>query len=126
MSSVTPKGNQPIAAGRLRRKLIIRQRTPTSDGLLGQTSSYTTVLTTWGSVTARNSSALLQLLAGQQMAQTVYDIVMRYPPSLGRTLSIEPGMQVVDGTRVYSISNVNDVDERHRMLHLACVQAPAT
>lgn len=115
-------GNAPLQAGRLRRKLIIRQRSVTNDGLLGQTGTFTTILTTWGSVTAKNSSALLQLLAGQQMAQTAYDIIIRYPPSF----SIEPGMQVVDGARVYSISNVNDVDERHRMLHLACVQAPAT
>lgn len=112
----------PQQAGALRRKLIIRQRATTSDGLLGQSSTWTTVLTTWGSVTARQSSALLQLMAGQQMATTAYDIVLRYPPSV----TIEPGMQVVDGARVYTISNVNDTDERHRILHLACVQAPAT
>ena len=125
MSSAGPngiKGNAPVAAGRLRRRLVIQQRSVTNDGLLGQTGTFTTVLTTWGSVSARNSSALLQLLAGQQMAQTVYDIIIRYPPSF----SILPGMRVVDGTRAYSISNVNDVDERHRIMHLACVQAPAT
>ena len=125
MSSAGPngiKGNAPLQAGRLRRKLLIQQRSVTNDGLLGQTGTFTTVLTTWGSVSAKNSSALLQLLAGQQMAQTVYDIIIRYPPSI----AIEPGMRVVDGARVYSISNVNDTDERHRMLHLACVQAPAT
>lgn len=117
-----PKGNAPVAAGRLRRHLTIQQRATTSDGLLGQQSTWTTLLTTWGSVTARNSSALLAALVGQQMAQTTYDIIIRYPPSL----AILPGMRVVDGGRVYTISNVNDTDERHRTLHLACVQAPAT
>lgn len=111
-----------VQAGTLRRKLIIQQRNATSDGLLGQSATWTDVLTTWGSVTAKNSSALLQLMAGQQMATTAYDIIIRYPPS--RT--ILPGMRVVDGGRVYTISNVNDTDERHRTLHLACVQAPAT
>lgn len=112
----------PVRAGSLRRKLTIQRSTATSDGMLGFTNTWVDVLTTWGSVTAKQSSAMLQLLAGQQMAQTAYDITLRYPPSI----SILPGMRVVDGGRIYTISNVNDTDERHRIIHLACVQAPAT
>lgn len=115
-------GGAPVSAGSLRRKLTIQKSTKTPDGMLGYTSAWSDVLTTRGSVTAKNSSALLQLLAGQQMAQTAYDIIIRYPPST----TILPGMRVVDGARVYTISNVNDTDERHRIIHLACVQAPAT
>lgn len=121
-SHVNPPSFPPIAAGGLRRKLTIQRNAATSDGLLGATDSWLDVLTTWGSVTAKQSSALLQLLAGQQMATTAYDIVIRYPPSI----AILPGMRVLDGGRIYAISNVNDTNERHRAVHLACVQAPAT
>jgi len=113
---------KPVSAGSLRRKLTIQKSTQASDGKLGHTNAWSDVLTTWGSVTAKQSSAMLQLLAGQQMALTAYDIIIRYPPSL----TILPGMRVVDGARIYHISNVNDTDERHRIIHLACVQAPAT
>lgn len=121
-SHINPPSFPPVAAGGLRRRLTIQQNSKTSDGLLGYTDSWSDLLTTWGSVTAKQSTALLQLIAGQQMAQTAYDIVLRYPPAL----TILPGMRVVDGGRVYLISNVNDTNERHRVIHLACVQAPAT
>jgi SPP1 family predicted phage head-tail adaptor len=112
----------PMRAGALRRKLTIQSASTTPDGLGGVTSTWTDVLTTWGSVTAKSASPFLQLLAGQRMAIQAYDIVIRYPPSL----AIEPGMRVVDGSRAYIIGNVTDTDERHRVMHLSCSQAPAT
>ena len=113
----------PVKAGSLRRKLTIQSRAATSNGALGVTGAWSDVLTTWGSVTAKQTTALLALIAGQQMPRTVYDVIIRYPPTLAA--SILPGMRIVDGPRAYLINNVNDTDERHRILHLACVQEPA-
>lgn len=129
MSSASSGGSKggaasfpPVRAGTLRRKLTVQQRSTAPDGVGGVTNTWTDVLTTWGSVTAKTASPFLQLLAGQQMAIQAYDIIIRYPPSL----SIEPGMRIVDGTRTYLIGNVTDTDERHRIMHLSCSQAPAT
>lgn len=115
----------PMAAGQLRRKLTVQERSATVDSYGFATTdaggAWRDVLTTWGAVTVRQQTVVLAVLAGQVMPTSAYVITLRYPPSV----SIVSGMRVVDGGRAYTIENVVDVDERHRTLTLYCVEAPA-
>lgn len=113
-----------MQAGSLRRKLTILPRaSATTPGVYGEQTLANTpvVLTTWGSVTIKPGNQLIAALAGQLVAQSQYVITLRYPPSV--TISL--GMRVQDGARVFTIHQVADVDERHRMLTLFCVEEPA-
>lgn len=115
-------GNTPIQAGKLRRKLTILQRA-TSSGIYGeQLDNGAVVLTTWGSVTVKPGNALIAAIAGQMMAQSQYTITLRYPPSI----AISPGMRVQDGARTFTVHQVADVDERHHIMQLFCVEEPAS
>lgn len=114
----------PMQAGLLRRKLTIQQR-PASQDAYGfnsvDASAWTTVLTTWGQVKVRQGSAYMAALAGQITPVATYLITLRYPPSI----SILAGMRVVDGSNIYVVQNVVDVDERHRTLTLYATMVPA-
>lgn len=110
---------QPMQAGQLRRKLVIKAPAAYANGF--PSATQTTVLTTWGSVTVKPGNALIAALAGQLMAQSQYQIAIRFPPSV----TISPGMLVLDGSRTYRIHQVADVDERHRTMLLFCVEQPA-
>ena len=113
-------GTTPLHIGGLRRKLTITNDTSTTSAA-GYVANSVTVLTTWGSVAVKPTSPLIAAIAGQAMAQAQYVVTLRYPPSI----IISPGMRVTDGRKSFRIHQVADVDERHHIMQLFCVEEPA-
>lgn len=116
--------NSTPRAGTLRRKLTFQQRPAATDSYgfhSGSDTAWTDVLVTWGSVAAKQGTALMQVLAGQIMPTSAYTITVRYPPSI----AITAGMRVLDGTEMYTVQSVNDPDQRRRTLVIYATQAPA-
>lgn len=110
-------------AGERRRRVTIQQQNSASKTAMGfLTGAWTDVLTTWAKVTPRTVTTLAQVGASQEpIIKNTYAINIRYAPSI----SILPGMHVVDGSSVYLIQSVVDVQELHRELNLMCSQIPA-
>jgi len=113
-------GTSPLSPGKLRRKLTITNDTPVTTAA-GYAANSVPVLTTWGSVAVKPTSPLIAAIAGQAMAQAQYVVTMRYPPSI----IIAPGMRISDGRKTFRIHQVADVDERHHIMQLFCVEEPA-
>jgi SPP1 family predicted phage head-tail adaptor len=114
--------SSPMQSGKMRRPLAIQRRASGDDGYGNRTDTWTTVVQTWGQVQVRPQNALIAAIAGQLMAQSQYTVTLRFPPSV----VISPGMRVLDGTRILTIHQVTDIDERHRTLQLFCQELPAT
>ncbi|MBN8542794.1 MAG: phage head closure protein [Alphaproteobacteria bacterium] len=64
-------------ASRLRERVVIQSRTLTSDGLGGNSESWTDLATVFAQVIALSGSAREQVIAAQREARNAYRIVMR-------------------------------------------------
>ncbi|MFZ4124567.1 MAG: phage head closure protein [Rickettsiales bacterium] len=64
-------------ASRLRERVVIQSRALTSDGLGGNSESWTTLATVFAQVVAVSGAAREQVIAQQREARNAYRIVMR-------------------------------------------------
>lgn len=98
--------------GRLRRRVQIQSETVTGDGMGGQTTTWATVSTVWGDLTAlRNSEAYLAA-AEQVQGRQMQRLRIRYRDDLTIRQRV-----IVDG-HTYQIHSVEDSSGRQRELNL--------
>lgn len=76
-------------ASRLRERVSIQSRTLTSDGLGGNTESWTTFATVFAQVMAVSGSAREQVIAAQREARTAYRIIMRNRSDITTQMRLE-------------------------------------
>lgn len=104
-----------VRAGKLRERVTIQQRTLTSDGMGGESESWSTLATVWASVTPRTGNREALVVAENQIqSRSVYDLHIRYRADVAVT------MRVVWRGNTLEIENVVDTDQRTRQLMLTC------
>jgi SPP1 family predicted phage head-tail adaptor len=106
-----------INPGTLRHSITIQKKSLTRDGYGQPGATWAPVLTTRASITSTASLTFKFSFQNNDIASNATDcITLRYP-----MVEVLPGMQVVFGDQTYTITAVDDVQRRHRVLVLACV-----
>jgi len=100
--------------GDLRHRVTIQKTVETDDELKTPAVNWEDVVTVWAAV--EPLSGREYILAHNVNAEITARIRIRYRPG------ITPGMRVLYKGRVFDIQAVIDVGERHRELHLMCVE----
>ena len=106
-----------IQSGSLRHNVTVQAPSVTRDAL-GQpgASGWTAIRTTRASIESTASQTFRFSFQNSTLASDSTDmIIMRWTPT-----PITPGMQVVFGDQMYTIDDVRNVQQRNRVLHLAC------
>lgn len=109
------RGAVEVNAGSLRHPVQIQRPVDVTDGFgaAGQ-QNWETIATVWAAI---EPASAREFVTAQQMAAEVNTLIrIRYFPG------ITPKMRVLYGTRWFDIQGIIDVDERHRHLHLVCVE----
>jgi SPP1 family predicted phage head-tail adaptor len=105
-----------IPAGRLRYQVTIQAKSIARDAYGQPGATWTPVLTTRAAIESTSSNTFRFSFQNLSVAATTTDcITIRYP-----AVDIKPGMQVVFGDQTYTITAVDDLQRRHRVLVLAC------
>jgi SPP1 family predicted phage head-tail adaptor len=104
---------KPVEAGKLRRKVTIKEKTRTPDDYGGNTVTWTDVCTVWADVEPLSGTQLFTAM--QNASEISYKLRIRYRND------IQPFMKAVlpDG-RELEIVDVIDVEFAHRVLELDC------
>lgn len=104
-----------INPGRLRRQITIEQPPATQDATGARYGEWTAF--------AANVGAEIVPMGGKEaagaesfQAQAAYRITIRYLAGLDTT------MRVNWGGRLFDVVNVNDIEERNRVMELTCVE----
>lgn len=100
--------------GRLRHRVTIQQQSSTQDGYGEQVNTWSNLKTVWASVEPLQGRE--RFAAQQVQTETTTRIKMRY------LAGIESKMRVAYGTKTYDIMSVIDLEERHIVLHLMCME----
>lgn len=112
-----PVDSLAINPGELRHQVQIQQQSSTQTVSGALENAWTTVLTTMAKISTQTSREAWQ--AQQFTALVSHVILIRYPVS---GISIQGGMRVVFGTKVYKIQTVENPLEQNRILKLHCVE----
>lgn len=103
-----------LRAGALRRRVTVQQPVVTANALGEPIQTWSDVVKTWASIEpTRGQEAMLAM---QVNAVSLYTITLRYYPD------ITPQMRLLYGERQFQIQNIQNVDERNRVLMLSCVE----
>ncbi len=102
-----------IRAGSLRHPVSILKNTPTQNAVGESVDSFAPIASVRASIVGAKGSG--EVMIGSQVnARARYVVTMRYFAGL----STEHRLQY--GTKTFDINDVNDVEERHRKMVLAC------
>jgi SPP1 family predicted phage head-tail adaptor len=101
-----------MRAGRLRHRVTIQDKVVTQDDYGEEVITWSDVDTVWASVEPLRGEEFAELRrAGAELTTR---IVMRYQSG------IAPEMRAMEGSHVYDILSVINVEERDKELHLMC------
>jgi SPP1 family predicted phage head-tail adaptor len=106
-----------IPPGAKRYQISIQQKSSTVTGSGSPIASWTTVLTCMSAIKTLMESEAYQ--TGQFSGHVTHRVSIDWP---GVSIGIVAGMQVLFGTRVFTIQGVDNVQERNRVLHLMCLE----
>jgi len=106
-----------INAGELRHQVQIQQLETTQSGTGAPSTTWDTVLTPMAAIMTASSREVYQ--AAQFSAQVSHVIKIRWP---GAGITIQGGMQVLFGSRVFKLQTVENVFERNRVMLLHCLE----
>ena len=110
-----PKDPLTIPVGALRHKIDIQQQTGAKDALGGLQNAWTTTYSTLGAIATVSMREVWQ--TAQFVQQVTHRITLRWP---GQSIVITGGMRVRYAGRVFQVQSVENVQERHRLVHLLC------
>jgi head-tail adaptor len=108
-----------IAPGTLKHSITIQgqSKVPDADGQLN--AVWSTVLITRAAITSTSSISFKMSFQNSALASNATDLLtIRYP---GASIIIVPGMQILYGTQTYTIQDVDNVQERNRVINMACI-----
>jgi SPP1 family predicted phage head-tail adaptor len=108
-----------FAAGSRRHKLIIEDKTQSRGADGGVIDTWATILTVWGESEPYKTYELIQAAQARELFDARYRIP--FPPSV----TITPGMRLLDGSATYTITEVIDKDSMRRYLTLRCLSVAA-
>jgi SPP1 family predicted phage head-tail adaptor len=113
------KNKNPFAIppGSLRNQIAVQQKSNTVTGTGSPLASWTTILTCMAAINTTAEREVYQ--TGQFSGQVTHRVSIYWP---GVSIPITAGMQVLFGTRVFTIQAVDNVQERNRVLHLMCLE----
>jgi SPP1 family predicted phage head-tail adaptor len=100
--------------GKLRHRITIQQPSETKDEYKRPTTDWVDFATVWAAVEPLRGREYL--LAQNTNTELSVRVRIRY------LRGVTPGMRVKYGERFFDIQSVIDVDERHREMHLMCVE----
>jgi SPP1 family predicted phage head-tail adaptor len=101
--------------GKLRNRITIQKLNDTiKDEYNRPTTDWDDFATVWAAVEPLKGREYL--LAQNTNTELTVRIRIRYLPG------ITPGMRVKYGERIFDIQSVIDIEERHREMHLMCVE----
>lgn len=103
-----------MQSGKLRRRVTIKYKVVTRDSYGQETIAWTEYMTAWASVQPLTGNEFIQAQM-EQATQTVM-IAVRAQPSK----TVTPTMRVYDGSTVYEIIAVQNMDTRGREIRLTC------
>jgi SPP1 family predicted phage head-tail adaptor len=105
--------------GDLRHNITIQSPSTTRDEAGQENATWTKVLCTRASIQSTSSSAFrFSFQNNVQATNTTHLITIRYP---GCNITIQPGMQVLFSDQIYTVSAVDNVLQRNRVVHMACM-----
>lgn len=109
-----------MRSGRLRERVTIQQRTMASDGMGGQTETWSTLATVWAGVLPRQANReALVIAANQLQARSGFDVRIRYRDD------VSPSMRVSWRGNTLEVESVSDPDQRKREIVLSCISKEA-
>lgn len=109
--------NPSIGAGELVHRITIQAQATTPDPSTGQPAvAWSPVLSTRARILTSGARELYQ--AQQYAPQLTHMVTIRWPGAV----VITSGMQVVFGSRTFTIQTIENVQERNRVLHLMCIE----
>lgn len=110
-----------INPGELRHQITIQSQSTTRDPATGEPSStWNDVLATRASIATVSSLERYQRgSAGEFVAQVSHLVKIRWP---GASYGLAGGMRVMFGMRTFVIQTVENVEERNRIVNLACLE----
>jgi SPP1 family predicted phage head-tail adaptor len=104
-----------VRAGSLRKRLTIQRRSQSPDDHGGLVDTWTDLATVWGEIVpGAGSEREVGTSEIREIAQ--HQITIRYFPGL------TPRDRILYGVRVFSIVNVNNVDERNHEMTLTATE----
>lgn len=103
-----------MRAGELRKVGTLQERSTAKDEYGGQSPLFVDLATVRFKLESGGGREIEA--ASSSRAQALATIVMRYRPG------VVPTMRIVMGARIFNITNVTDVDERHQELDLAVIE----
>jgi SPP1 family predicted phage head-tail adaptor len=106
-----------VDPGELRDQIQIQQQTTAQDDFGQPQSTWTTVLTAMSKIASITMAERFQ--TAQFVAQISHRITLRWP---GAGVTIQGGMRVMFGTRIFQLQEVDNVEERNVTLHLLCLE----
>lgn len=101
-------------AGKLRHPVDLEVLSQVSDGVGGQTETYTLLARVWASI--MHAGETEKLNAGMQQNVITHNIRIR------RCAGLSVSDRVVFGTRIFEIVSINNVEERDYMQDLQCLE----
>lgn len=104
----------PPRAADLRHRITIQSRSNSRDSYGMQVQGWSTLLSCWGDIQPQAGDEVYT--AGAQQWLITHVIYIRY------RAGITPANRAIYNGRTFNIISVLDVDERHHMLELKCVE----
>ena len=98
--------------GPLRKQIVLKSRGIEADTYGGQTETFTTYATVWGSINPISGSEIIT--AQQQSGEITHKVIVRYNSSISIT------DRVYYGSRVLEILFVRNIQERNHYIELLC------
>ena len=114
-----PANQLAVAAGELRQKITIQAATTARDAFGQESTSWSTVLITRGSVEVAAARELYAAGGSKFTSQVTHTITVRYP---GSGVSIAAGMRATIPGHTYLIQAPENVEQRNRKLKLMCLE----
>ena len=99
----------------MNRQIVIEKPVQVSDGMGGQTTTWTEVAWTWAAIMPVSSRRKIEAM--QSGLNLTHDITMRYRSGMHGSYRIRYG------TRYFAISGIVDTREAHRFMVLTCTEA---
>lgn len=114
------KHSNPLAIppGALRFQVALQQKGAGAvTGTGSPVAAWTTVLTCMAAITTTAQREVYQ--TGQFSGQVTHRVSIYWP---GASIAVTSGMQVLFGTRTFTIQATDNAQERNRVLHLMCLE----
>jgi len=113
-----------INFGDFKRRVIIEEPAKVSDGMGGNTVTWSTVFTAWCSI--KPLSGRERMTAMKMEAQITHKIMMRYDSRVTTKLRINYSDNGSGTDRIFNIVEVINIDEESRFLEVLAVEGAAT